>query len=159
MRIDDRLFGALICLLGIAVLRHSAGFPAVAGQFYGPAMFPTLIGWGFVIGGGVLCGAGLRKSGLAGTWLAFPDWRGSRRGLAGVALMAASILAFIYAGDRVGFQILAFVTMTLMYLTAGRGVVRSVATGFVVTLCLDLLFSRLLRVPLPTGWLADLPWW
>ena len=36
MRIDDRLFGALVCLLGIAVLWHSAGFPAVAGQFYGP---------------------------------------------------------------------------------------------------------------------------
>ncbi len=159
MRIDDRLFGALVCLLGIAVLWHSAGFPAVAGQFYGPAMFPTLIGWGFVIGGGVLTGAGLRKSGFAGTWLAFPDWRGSRRGLAGVALMGASIGAFIFVGDRVGFQLLAFATLTLMYLTAGRSLVRSVATGLVVTLGLDLLFSKLLRVPLPSGWLAELPWW
>ena len=79
MQIDDRLVGVLICVLGIAVLWNSAGFPAVAGQFYGPAMFPTIIGWGFVAGGLSLLGSGLRKAGLDGFAIGFPDWRKSPR--------------------------------------------------------------------------------
>lgn len=158
MRIDDRLFGVLICLLGIVVVRHSAGFPGVPGQYYGPALFPTVIGWGFIGCGLVLLGAGLRRAGLRGPLLAFPDWLGSPRGLLGVGLTLCAILAFVQFGDLVGFQILAFATLTLLYLTAGRSVVRAVGAALVVTILMDLLFGRLLRVPLPPGWLADLSW-
>lgn len=159
MRIDDRLFGALICLLGIAILWHSSGFPKVGDHYYGPAMFPSIIGVGFVVSGGWLLVAGLQKS-LAPTGLvSFPDWRGPPRRLVGVALMLVSILAFVYLGDAVGFQVLAFATLVAMYLAAGRRVLQSAFIAFIVTLCLDLLFTRLLRVPLPSGLLRDVLWW
>lgn len=157
MRVDERLFGALICLLGVVVLWHSAGFPEVAEQYYGPAMFPSIIGWGFVISGTWLFGAAVRRSGASRGLISFPDWRGSWRGAVSVVLMLVAILAFIYLGDWVGFQILSFVTLVLLYLTAGRGVLKSIAIAFAVTLCLDLLFSKLLRVPLPSGLLTDFP--
>lgn len=159
MRIDDRLFGALICLLGIVVIRHSASFPGIPGQYYGPALFPTVIGAGFVGCGLLLLGAGLRRAGLRTTLLSFPDWRGSPRGLVGVAVMLASIVAFVLAGDIVGFQVLAFSTLALLYLAAGRSIVRSVGAALVVTVFMELLFGKLLRVPLPRGLLSDLPWW
>lgn len=158
MRIDDRLFGALIFLLGVLTLWYSAGFPGVAKQFYGPAMFPTVIGWGFVATGIMLAAAGFRRADKPASLLAFPDWRGSRRGVTSVLLMLASIPAFVYLGDTVGFQILAFATLALMYLAAGRTIVTSLAVALAVTLALDLLFRKLLRVPLPGGLLADLPW-
>lgn len=158
MRIDDRLFGVLVCLLGVATLWYSAGFPGVAKQFYGPALFPTIIGWGFVVTGIFLFGTAVRRP-RAGALLSFPDWRGAPRGLASVILMLASVLAFIYLGDAIGFQILSFITLVALYLTAGRGVVKAVAIALVVTLSLDLLFRKLLRVPLPDGLLAGLPLW
>jgi putative tricarboxylic transport membrane protein len=159
VRIDDRLLGVLFCLLGIAVVRYSAGFPGIPGQYYGPALFPSVIGWGFIACGAVMLGAGLRRTGLRGTLLAFPDWRASPRGLLGVAVMLAAIAAFVLLGDRIGFQILAFATLALLYAIAGRGLARSIVTALAVTVLMELLFGKLLRVPLPRGLLADLPWW
>lgn len=182
MRIDDRVLGMLFCLLGIVVVVHSAGFPGVPGHFYGPAMFPTLIGAGFAVCGLLLFGAGLRKAGAGGSgtgggsgtdggsgdeatagtrgaWFAFPDWRGSPRALAGVALTLGAIVAFALFGDRIGFPVLAFVTLTLLYLTAGRGLLRSAGAALVVAVLMSVLFGKVLRVPLPPGLLVDLPWW
>jgi putative tricarboxylic transport membrane protein len=159
VRIDDRLLGVIFCLLGIAVVRHSAGFPGIPGQYYGPALFPTVIGWGFVGCGAVLLFAGLRRVGLRGALLAFPDWRVSPRGLLGVLVMLAAIVAFAFLGDRVGFQILAFATLALLYAIAGRRIIRSIMAAGAVTVLMELLFGKLLRVPLPRGLLADLPWW
>ena len=158
MRIDDRLFGVLICLLGIFTLWYSAGFPPVAKQFYGPAMFPTVIGWAFVASGLVLVVSAFRKAQKVEGLIAFPDWRGAPRGVASVVLMLVSIPAFVYLGDVVGFQVLAFVTLALMYIAAGRGIATSLAVALLVTVALDLLFRKLLRVPLPGGLLADMPW-
>lgn len=159
MSIDDRLFGALICLLGIGVLWYASGFPEVAGQYYGPAMFPSVIGWSFVLSGVWLFAGGFRKSVSLSGVISFPDWHGPPRGLVSVALMLVSIPAFVYLGDSLGFQVLSFVTMVLLYVTAGRSILKSVAIAFLITLAVDLLFSKLLRVPLPSGLLTDFFWW
>lgn len=159
MRIDDRLFGVLICLLGVAILWHSAGFPSVGEQYYGPAMFPSVIGGSFVVSGAWLFASGLQKSRALSGLMSFPDWRGPARRVASVALMLVSILGFIYLGDRIGFQILSFATLVALYVTAGRRLLQSVGIALIVTLCLDLLFTRLLRVPLPSGLLRDVLWW
>jgi putative tricarboxylic transport membrane protein len=160
MRIDDRIFGLLVCLLGAGVLWYSAGFPDVAGQYYGPAMFPSIIGWGFVITGILLSGAAFRRPRAQGVpIISFPDWRGSSRGVARVGLMLASILAFAWLGEPIGFQILAFASLVLLNLSAGYGILKSIAVAFGVTLCFDLLFSQLLKVPLPRGLLTEFPLW
>jgi len=159
VRIDDRLFGVLVCLLGVATLWYSSDFPGVAKQFYGPALFPTIIGWGFVVCGIFLVGSAMRRSRTAAGLISFADWRGTPRGLASVVLMLASILAFIYLGDLIGFQILSFVTLVALYMAAGRKVLKAAAIALIVTLVLDLLFRKLLRVPLPDGLLAGFPLW
>ena len=159
MRIDDRLFGALLCLLGIAILWHSSGFPEAGAQYYGPAMFPTIIGACFVASGGWLLASGLQKSRALTGLMSFPDWRGPPRRLASVALMLVSIPAFVYLGNSIGFQVLSFATLLAMYVVAGRRLLQSAAIALIVTLCLDLLFTRLLRVPLPSGLLRDILWW
>lgn len=159
MRIGDALLGALFCLLGIGVLWHSAGFTGVSKQFYGPSLFPSIIGWGFVATGISLAVAAIRRSEVFTGLLSFPDWRGSPRGVVGVALMLLAVLAFIYFGDLIGFHLLAFATLTLLYRTAGRSVLQSIGIAFAVTLCFELLFSKLLRVPLPNGLLTGFPWW
>lgn len=155
MRVNDVLFGALIALLGIGALWYARGLPDVPGHFYGPSLFPSIIGWGFVASGALLAGAALRRGGAFSGLIAFPDWRGSPRGLLQVALMVAAILVFIRFGDWLGFRLFAVATLASMYLAAGRGLLQSGAIALIVTLVLHFLFVNLLSVPLPAGVLAD----
>ena len=48
MKFNDAIFGAVLLILGIAVLVHVPSFPQMAGQKVGPALFPGLIAAGLV---------------------------------------------------------------------------------------------------------------
>ena len=51
MRINDAVIGAVLVLFALAMMWHTRTFPAMPGQDYGPALFPVLIGIGFLITG------------------------------------------------------------------------------------------------------------
>lgn len=155
MRIGDLLFGIVVALLGAAVLGYAAGLPPVPGHHYGPGLFPTIIGWGFVGCGTMLALAGWKRGERPAGQLAFPDWRGTPRGLVLVGLMAVAMLVFVLFGDLIGFRLFAFVTLAAMYLVGGRGLGFSLVVAALVSLGLNALFVNLLGVPLPVG---ELPW-
>lgn len=159
MRVDDRLLALVACLLGIAILLHIRSYPEIPGHFYGPALFPGLVGWGFVVFGVLLGIRTIRRGqGASGPWLAFPEWSGNVKGGVGAGLMLLAILGFMYLGDVAGFPLLSICTLAALYLWAGRGVLFSIALAVAVTIVFDLLFSRLLSVPMPTGLLSPI-WW
>lgn len=155
MKISDLLFGVLVALLGASVVAYAAGLPEVPGHYYGPGLFPTLIGWSFVGCGSILALSGVRRGDRLASLVAWPDWRGSPRGLAQAGLMAAAILAFVLFGDLLGFRLLAFCTLSAMYLVGGRAWWFALPTAAVVSVGLNALFVDLLGVPLPVG---ELPW-
>ncbi|HWK72534.1 tripartite tricarboxylate transporter TctB family protein [Pollutimonas sp. M17] len=158
MRLSDTLLGLLATVLGIAILWHIQSFPQIPGHYYGPAMFPAIVAWGFILFGGLLLIRVGRQAGWRQALLSCPDWRGNGRGAFAVLVVLASIQAFIHLGDAIGFPLLSIVTMGVLFLWAGRSLVFSVGLAVFITLLLDALFSKLLRVPLPAGVLQPF-WW
>lgn len=151
MKIGDGLLGLLVGALGLAVIWHVQGFPSVPGHFYGPGLFPGLIAVGLLACGGTLLLRALRTAPAGGFRLDPEAWRGHPRGAVSGALMLAAILAFIFLGDLVGFQILGFATLLGFYLWLGRSLPKALMFAAAITLALDLLFRLVLHVPVPSG--------
>lgn len=158
MRLSDTLLGLLASLLGIAILWYIQGFPTVPDQYYGPAMFPTVVGWGFILFGGLLLIRVARQSGWRQQWVSCHDLRGNGKGAFAALAVLVSIQVFVYAGDVVGFPLLSVITMAVLFLWVGRGLFFSISVAVSITLVLDVIFSKLLRVPLPAGILSQY-WW
>ena len=68
MKINDAFWGVLLMALGAAVLLAVRGYPNLAGQPVGPALFPSLIAFGLCTGGALLVWQGWRDR-ADGPWL------------------------------------------------------------------------------------------
>lgn len=155
MRIHDSLTGAVLLLLSLAVLWHIQGFPPAAGQQYGPALFPGLIAGGLAIASALLCWQGWRS----GQPLAVLNagLRSPRHVLAFVAALAGTLF-YILCADALGFVVCS--VLVLLALQWALGVRPAVALGvaLLATLVIHTCFYKLLRVPLPWGWLQPIAW-
>jgi putative tricarboxylic transport membrane protein len=158
VRLSDTILGLLVGAFGVAILWHIASYPTIPGHYYGPAMFPAIVGWGFILFGGMLLLRSIRQAAWRKPLLDWQTWRNNGRGALAALFVLASIQAYIYLGDLIGFQILGFLIMAVLFLWAGRTLVFSIGLAVFVTVLLDALFSKLLRVPLPTGVLSQF-WW
>jgi putative tricarboxylic transport membrane protein len=143
--------------------------PPVPGQQIGPNVFPLVVGIGLAICGGMIAlGIGrhyeekaeadlARITGQIATSSSKTDehvrwWRGLK------ALVPPTLLLFyVVAVDRLGFLPTAAV-MVLSASLAFRAQLRlAIPMAIGAPLFLNLMFSKLLRVPLPSG-LLPLPW-
>ena len=161
MKLNDALWGALLILLGGALLVHVQGFPRIPGQQVGPGLFPGILAVGLAICGALLIvrGVRLRRANRAGAaWFSLPAWaRAPRQRLGFVVLVVVNVL-YLVVVDRLGFVL----TGTL-YLAALMWVLRARAAlifpmALVLTLLIHYAFYKLLRVPLPWGVLQPIAW-
>lgn len=156
MKIGGGLLGLLIALLGIAVIWSVRSFPNMPGHAFGPGLFPSMIAVGLLVCGGLLLARTLRSAPAGAFRVDAVSWRGNPRGAVSGAMMVTAILAFIFFGEAIGFQIIGFVTLLAFYLWLGRAPVKAAGVAAVVTLGLDLLFRVVLHVPVPSGPLTGL---
>jgi putative tricarboxylic transport membrane protein len=161
LKLNDALWGALLVLLGGALLVHVQGFPRIPGQSVGPGLFPGLLGTGLAVCGLLLIVRGLRARAAdpaGGAWMALPAWaRAPRQRLAFAVLVGVNVF-YMLVVDRLGF-----VLTGIVYLAALMAVLRVRATrvlpiAIVVTLAIHYAFYKLLRVPLPWGVLQPVAW-
>jgi putative tricarboxylic transport membrane protein len=61
VRLNDAVIGVVLILFALAMIAYTRTFPAMPGQDYGPALFPTLIGIGLIVAGVILTVSGLRR--------------------------------------------------------------------------------------------------
>lgn len=155
MRINDAVIGGVLVLFALAMIAYTHTFPAMPGQNYGPALFPTLIGAGLVVGGAILIIGGLarlRTESLidGGAWLR------SRRHVASFLAVVGGLLLYILISDWLGF-ILTALPLLFGWLVLFRGgrPWSSLAIALGVTLVVDYAFGELLLVPLPLGLLQS----
>ena len=152
MKINDAVFGALLLVLGLAVLLHVQSFPKIPGQNVGPALFP-----GSVAGALVVCALLLIVSGVRSR----PQKRVVRGACRGCARrgMRGAFVAVDRLDDRVHR---AGQRRRLPDRRAARAVrdvhrIRRAArvppsiVAIVGTLVIWYAFYKLLRVPLPWG--------
>ncbi|MCJ8145195.1 tripartite tricarboxylate transporter TctB family protein [Ancylobacter sp. A5.8] len=156
MKIGGGLLGLLIVALGLAVIWNVRGFPSMPGHSFGPGLFPTMIAGGLLVCGGLLLVRVLRAAPAGAFSVDAGAWRDNPHGAVSGAMMVAAILAFIFLGDEIGFQIIGFVTLCAFYLWLGRGPVKALTIAALVIVSLDLLFRIVLRVPVPSGPLTGL---
>jgi putative tricarboxylic transport membrane protein len=156
VRLNDAVIGIALILFALAMIAYTRTFPAMPGQDYGPALFPTLIGIGLIVTGVILIASGLRRRRVeplfgGGAWL-----RSGRHVINFLAVVGGLVL-YIMASDWLGF-ILTSLLLLFGWLVLFRGgkPISSFAIALAVTLGVDYAFSQLLLVPLPLGLLQPL---
>lgn len=166
MQLSDRVTGLALVALGGACAYGGWLLPPVPGQEIGPDVFPLVIGIGLVICGAMIAfgighsfeeevriepdpGAppGAGEAAEPVTWA---------RGL--MALVPPGLLLFyVFAVDRLGFFLTAAVMVCVAALALGARLRLAVPLAILAPVFVHLVFSELLRVPLPQG-LIPLPW-
>ena len=154
MHLSDQTTGAFLVALGAAAAYAGSRLPAVPGQDVGPAAFPMVIGSGLAICG-VLVALGIGQSFEAPDEADAPHtsrFHGLR------ALVPPALLLFyVLAVDTLGFLLTAAAMVLVAALALGARPRLAVPIALVAPALVHLVFYKLLRVPLPAGWLAA-PW-
>jgi putative tricarboxylic transport membrane protein len=171
MQLSDRVTGLFLVALGSAAAYGGWLLPPVPGQQIGPNVFPLVIGIGLVLCGAMIA-LGVGRSFEEEVGLV-PDQelepaapRGEAEEPAGSAGWAHGLLAlvppglllfYVFAADRLGFAITAAAMVLTTALALGARLRLAVPLAIAAPLFVHLVFSKLLRVPLPAG-LLPLPW-
>jgi putative tricarboxylic transport membrane protein len=169
MQLSDRTTGLFMVALGGLAAYGGSRLPPVPGQQIGPEVFPMVVGIGLAICGGMIaCGVGRRYEEEAEADLARITGQfaaetgvsdkphGWWRGL--MALVPPALLIFyVLAVDRIGFLPTAAVIVLTTSLALGARLRLAVPMAIGAPLFVNLVFLKLLRVPLPSG-LVPMPW-
>jgi putative tricarboxylic transport membrane protein len=143
MKFNDAVFGAVLLVLGIAVLVHV------------PALFPGLIAVGLVVCALMLIVNGVRHRATE-PWIDTGDWMRSRRHIGAFLVTIGAVVAYIALADKLGFLIVGPLVLLSLFLAYGVRPVAAVILAITVTLIIHFAFYKLLRVPLPWGILTRL---
>jgi putative tricarboxylic transport membrane protein len=166
MRLSDRVTGLFLVALGAVAAHAGSRLPPVPGQQIGPNVFPVVVGLGIALCGALIAlGVGRHYEEEAEADLAkiaaahgeAADGPLSWRRGAMALIPPALLLFYVLLVDRLGFLPTAalIVLATSISLGARLRLAASLALG--APLIVNLVFVKLLRVPLPSG-LVPLPW-
>jgi putative tricarboxylic transport membrane protein len=161
MRLPDRVTGLFLVGLGAAAAYGGWKLPPVPGQPVGPNVFPLVIGVGLALCGlAIAFGIGHSfeeeeeivpyEGGEA------PAPRGKLYGLRAL-LPPALLLFYVLVADRVGFILTAAVIVFVTATALGARWRLALPLTVLAPIAIHLIFSKLLRVPLPIG-LLPMPW-
>jgi putative tricarboxylic transport membrane protein len=156
VRLNDAVIGIALILFALAMIAYTRTFPAMPGQDYGPALFPVLIGIGFIVTGVILVVSGLRRRRVEPLF-GGGEWLRSGPHIINFLAVVGGLLLYIVASDWLGF-ILTSLLLLFVWLVLFRGgkPISSLAIALAVTLAVNYAFSQLLLVPLPLGLLQPL---
>ncbi|MEO7116092.1 MAG: tripartite tricarboxylate transporter TctB family protein [Caldimonas sp.] len=161
MKFNDAVWGALLALLGLAIVVHVQGFPRIPGQNVGPALFPGSIAAALIVCGLILVVSGLRarRAAINATpWMQAPGWLRSPPHVLAFVVLVASNVFYLLAVDRLGFVITAFVYLVALIWVLRVRLTLVLPVALVMTLLIHYAFYKLLRVPLPWGVLQGIAW-
>ncbi len=156
MRLSDAATGAVVTVLGIAVVAYSRTFPPMPGQTIGPSLFPTVIGYGLLALGAALVFSRGRDRDAA--WVALDDWMGTRSSVAKFTLVISVLVFYVAALDRLGFFITSFIFVGVLCFAFGVPRKQIIPISLGVPFVIHYAFYSLLRVPLPWGLLERIAW-
>jgi putative tricarboxylic transport membrane protein len=160
VKIDDRIWGALLLALAGVLLWHVQGFPNIPGQQVGPAALPGAIAVGLAVCGAILFVSGIRARAAAVRpgWIEWPEWMASRPQLVAFAALVGVNVFYLLAVERLGFVLTGivylFVLMASLRVRPGRALILAA----LLTLAVHYAFYKLLKVPLPWGVLQQVAW-
>jgi putative tricarboxylic transport membrane protein len=165
MQLSDRTTGLFLVALGAVTAYAGSRLPPVPGQQIGPNVFPLVVGIGLGLCGALIAlGIGHHFEEEAEADLAAHSDAGAApaqrpwwwRGL--LTLVPPGLLVFyVLAVDRLGFLATAAALVLVAAMALGARLRLAVPLALVAPIFVHLVFSKLLRVPLPDG-LIPVPW-
>ncbi len=145
----DRIWGIVILILGGAYLIEGIRIPPAAfGDPLGPRIFPTILGISMAA-----CGASL---------LIKPEPRGAqpilvRRSFVRVLILCALLLLYAISLPWLGYLLATLLLVWMAALIMGeRSFIKGLVVSAVFSAGIFFLFTRVLTIPLPLGFLKTL---
>jgi putative tricarboxylic transport membrane protein len=165
MRLSDRLTGLLTFGLGAVAAYAGSRLPPVPGQQVGPNVFPMVVGIGLALCGAmIMLGWGRRFEQEAEAELAaHVDPEPASRASLGkldrlkTLLPPALLVFYVFAADTLGFLPAAAIMVLATALALKAPLRLALPLAIAAPAAVHLIFSKLLRVPLPAG-LLPAPW-
>ncbi|HMM89825.1 tripartite tricarboxylate transporter TctB family protein [Bradyrhizobium sp.] len=161
MRLPDRVTGLFLVGLGAAAAYGGWQLPPVPGQPVGPNVFPLVIGTGLALCGlAIALGIGHsfeEEEELIPVEGGQPPPPASRFYGLRALLPPALLLFYVAAADLLGFIITAGLIVYVTSTALGARWKLSLPLAALAPIGIHLIFSKLLRVPLPAG-LLPMPW-
>jgi len=153
MRFNDAIIGLVLIAVAAVTIWLTRDFPAMPGQKYGPALFPTIIASGLGLGGLILVLTGLRSGAPA---LRLADWTRDPRAVTNVIAVPVALLLYILVSETLGFLLTAIILTFALLVLFRRRPVSSLVIALAAALVIQQAFTRLLLVPLPRGLLESM---
>jgi len=163
MQLSDRITGAVIATLGSVAFFYGSKLPPVPGQQVGPSAFPMVVGAGLAICGAlIILGVGRHFEEVAEADVVshsapellepLPAWR------SWLALLPPGLVFFYaLASEPLGFLPTAAIMVLVASFAFGAKAKLAVPLAMIAPFVVNLIFLKLLRVPLPGG-LLPFPW-
>ncbi len=164
MKLSDRITGVVLALLGIAAFYGGSRLPPVPGQQVGPNVFPMVVGAGLLVVGLLIAfrigrsfedaaEAEIEKFGgpdhEAETYARKRRW---------YAFLPPALMVFYYlTSERIGFIPIATIMIAVLAFALGANRRLILPVAIVGAIVIQVMFVKLLRVPLPPG-LVPMPW-
>lgn len=143
-------------LLGATIIVNTAGLAPVAHIDFGPALFPTIVGWVMIALSGLAAFDAVRNPAVeAGTTEDEPLEPLNRHRIILFAAFGAASLIYVALAPVLGFLLtMPLIVGGLAFLASGKPG-RSALLGLGLTALLHIVFYQVLRVTLPWGVLTD----
>ena len=159
MKFSDLLIGVVLVAIGAGVLAYGLTLPPMPGQRYGAGLFPILLGCCFAGFGLRFAWTGWRERRAAAMPLvSLADWANDTRLVGNMLLVLALIIVYVLLSQRVGFIILSFAILLVLFWRLRVPLLRSALIAVLATAFIQVSFVNVLRVPLPGGLLDRLLW-
>jgi putative tricarboxylic transport membrane protein len=165
MHISDRITGGILAVLGAGAAYGGSLLPPVPGQQVGPNVFPMVIGLGLLVCG-VAIALGIGRSFEEEEAIVTnedgataPPPENAPIAYPALKTMVPPLLLFFYAMtvDWLGFVPTAAVMVIATCFALGGNLRTAIVLGIFAPPAVHLVFGKLLRVPLPAGFLP-MPW-
>lgn len=169
MHLSDRATGLFLVALGGVAAYGGSRLPPVPGQEMGPEVFPMVVGISLALCGAMIAvGVGHSYEDEAEADLARISAEAEPGGSTAashhsrwwelrVLIPPALLLFYYFIVDRLGFLPTAAVVVLVASMALGARARLAVPLAIAAPLVVNLIFLKLLRVPLPSGMLP-LPW-
>lgn len=155
MRRIDRVFSAVLLVLGIAYLFESAKLPLWKGTTLGPGLFPILLGIAMVAIAGTLLAATLFRPAAVEPAPSGSPFLPPRAAMGRQAWLLGTSAAYFLTLETLGFIISTFVFVAVLAiaLEPARKISALLVAAFLVAASYAFLVT-LLKMPLPSGLLG-----
>ena len=146
MKRNDIIGGSIFIALGIFIFTQTWNYPSLEEGHPGPDLFPNIlallfIGFGLAL---ILKARKLVPTETEGAVL------GPRR-ISNALFVLGIVAAYVAVVNTVGFLITSAILLFILMKKLGVTILKSAVASIMITLFINVLFSKILRVPLPYG--------